>query len=57
MTRLTFFPLGNADTTLIRLADNRLVLLDYADIRNPDDQFDSRCDLPSALRKEMSEAG
>lgn len=57
MTRLTFFPLGNADTTLIRLADNRLVLLDYADMRNPDDQFDVRCDLPVALRKEMSEAG
>lgn len=57
MTRLTFFPLGNADTTLIRLADNRLVLLDYADMRNPNDQFDSRCDLPVALRKEMSEAG
>lgn len=57
MTRLTFFPLGNADTTLIRLADNRLVLLDYADMRNAKDQFDNRCDLPVALRKEMSEAG
>lgn len=57
MTRLTFFPLGNADTTLIRLTDNRLVLLDYADMRDPNDQFDGRCDLPVALRKEMSEAG
>ncbi|MDB5531498.1 MAG: uncharacterized protein JWR51_4601 [Devosia sp.] len=57
MTRLTFFPLGNADTTLIRLADNQLVLLDYADMRDPSDQFDGRCDLPAALRKEMSEAG
>lgn len=57
MTKLTFFPLGNADTTLIRLKDNRLVLLDYADMRDPDDQFDSRCDLPVVLRKEMTEAG
>ena len=57
MTRLTSFPLGNADTLLIRLADDRLVLLDYADMRCPDDRWDGRCDLPVELRKEMSLAG
>lgn len=57
MTRLTLFPLGNADTTLIRLADDRLVLLDYADMRCPDDRWDLRCDLPVELRKEMNLAG
>lgn len=56
-TKITFFPLGNADTSLIRLADERLVLLDYADKRDPDNQYDARCDLPEELRKEMDDAG
>ena len=54
MTALTFFPLGNADSTLLRLADDRLVLLDFANMRNTSDRFDVRCDLPVELRKEMS---
>ena len=54
--KLTFFPTGNADTTLIRLADDRLVLLDYADMHNPDDPYDQRCDLAVELRKELSDA-
>lgn len=54
MTRYTFFPVGNADTTLLRLADDRLVLMDYADMRNCDDQWDARCDLATELKKEMS---
>lgn len=56
MTAFTFFPIGNADTTLIRLADDRLVLFDYANMRNAADRFDVRCDLPVELRKEMSAA-
>ena len=31
MPKLTFYPLGNADTCLIDLADGRKVLFDYAD--------------------------
>lgn len=53
---ITFFPLGNADTSLIRLADNRLVLLDYANKGDPENQYDARCDLPDELRKEMDDA-
>jgi hypothetical protein len=53
---ITFFPLGNADTSLIRLADKRLVLLDYANKRDPKNQYDARCDLPEELRKEMDDA-
>ena len=53
---LTFFPLGNADTTLIRLANNDLVLMDYADRRNADDPTDKRVDLPKALRDELDDA-
>lgn len=44
-----FFPLGNADTLLMNLADGRKILVDYADMRNPDDAEDIRCDLPSEL--------
>jgi hypothetical protein len=55
--KLTFFPIGNADTTLIRLADDRLVLLDYADMHNPDDPYDKRCNLAAELKKELTDAG
>lgn len=54
---LTFFPLGNADTTIIRLANNDLVLLDYANVRDPADASDKRIDLPSALRDQLDDAG
>lgn len=54
---LTFFPLGNADTTLVRLANDDLVLLDYANVRNVADAADKRIDLPAALREELDDAG
>jgi len=54
---MTFFPLGNADTTLIRLANNDLVLMDYANMRVEDDPTDKRIDLPKALRDELDDAG
>jgi hypothetical protein len=53
---ITFFPLGNADTSLIRLADKQLVLLDYANKGDEKNQYDARCDLPEELRKEMEDA-
>ena len=46
--KLKFFPLGNADTTLIDLADGRKVLVDYAAM-STDEDGDRRCDL----RKEL----
>ena len=51
MTKLTFHPLGNADTTLIELANDEKVLFDYADRKDPDEPSDLRCDLPAELRK------
>lgn len=54
---LTFYPLGNADTTLIRLCNDDLVLFDYADRRDPDDPYDKRIDLPNALRDQLADAG
>jgi hypothetical protein len=55
--QITFYPLGNADTALIRLADDRLVLVDYANMRDPADRADKRCDLPTELKKALREAG
>lgn len=56
MPRMTFYPLGNADTCLIDLANGRKVLFDYADKRNPDDEDDKRIDLPKALREDLKAA-
>lgn len=56
VAHLTFYPLGNADTTLIRLRDDNLVLFDYADMRNPKDPYDKRIDLPRVLREQLADA-
>ncbi len=55
MTQLTFFPLGNADTTLAELRDGRRMLFDYASVDSQDDG-DKRCDLPKLLREDMNQA-
>jgi ribonuclease BN (tRNA processing enzyme) len=55
--KITFYPLGNADTSLIRLADSRLVLFDFANMCDPTDKDDKRCDLPAELRRALSDAG
>jgi hypothetical protein len=54
MPKLTFFPLGNADTCLIDLANGKKLLFDYSDERNPDDDDDKRIDLPKALRDDLN---
>ncbi|TGG92891.1 hypothetical protein E4656_12270 [Natronospirillum operosum] len=46
-----FFPIGNADTCLIELANGRRVLFDFADMHSPDDADDKRCDLEKELRE------
>lgn len=54
--RIHFFPIGNADTVRLDLADDRKVLVDYADMRNGADD-DQRCDLPEELRRDLRKAG
>lgn len=50
--QITFFNIGNADTTLLELADGRRVLFDYAHMKtSPDDRM---CDLPSELNKRVA---
>lgn len=51
-----FFPLGNADTLRLDLADGRKILVDYADMRCADDEEDLRCDLPAELRRDLAKA-
>lgn len=51
--RITFYPLGNADTCRLDLRDGRKMLVDYADMRNGDEPADKRIDLLAALRKDL----
>lgn len=50
---LTFFPIGNADTTLIKLTNGQNVLIDYAHMRCDVDD-DKRIDLPTAMNKQVT---
>ena len=40
MAKLTFFPLGNADSCLIDLADSKKLLFDFGDQKDRDDPHD-----------------
>ena len=53
MPKVTFFPIGNADTCLIELDNDRRTLFDFADMRNPDDKDDKRCDLEGEIRARL----
>lgn len=53
MPKMTAFPIGNADTTLLELAGGEKILFDYANRRTADDPDDKRCDLPAELRKNL----
>ncbi|MGU3540412.1 hypothetical protein [Methylobacterium sp. A54F] len=53
----TFYPLGNADCTLLDLANKSKVLIDFGNQRNPDDPRDTRCDLAKVLRDDLRKSG
>jgi len=48
MAKLMFYPIGNADTTLLHLNDDRLVLVDYCNM--PLEEDDKRIDLEEEIR-------
>lgn len=54
MPKLTFFPLGNADSCLIDLAGGQKLLFDYANVRCADDPNDRRVDLAARLRDDLA---
>jgi hypothetical protein len=56
MTKLTFFPIGNADTCLVELHDGRRMLIDFADMKDRNDKSDKRCDLTKLLSDDFDEA-
>ena len=56
MAKLNFYPLGNADSTLIHLADDRLILKDYFKV-DKDDEDDKRIDLERELRDYLDQQG
>lgn len=51
---ITFYPIGNADTTLIELKNDQKILFDYANMRDPTDDEDKRIDLPTELDKSVT---
>ncbi len=53
MHTVVFFPLGNADSYLIRLENGRCALFDYAAMRATDEVSDRRIDLPVALHQQL----
>jgi len=53
MHKLTFYPLGNADCCLIELDGGKKILFDYANTRDPEDNEDLRCDLPTLIREHL----
>jgi hypothetical protein len=54
MPKLTFYPVGNADTFVIDLAGGEKFIFDYANRRTGEDG-DKRCDLPAELRKDLGD--
>lgn len=55
MHKITLFPLGNADTSLIELDNGKRILIDYADMKDYTNNDDKRIDLPKELRKSLSD--
>lgn len=51
---IKFYPLGNADTTLISLSNGKHILWDFANVKTDEDD-DKRCDLPEELDKEVKD--
>lgn len=56
MHKLTFYPLGNADSCLIDLEDGEKILFDFGDEGDPNDEDDLRIGLCATLREDMESA-
>lgn len=55
MARITFYPLGNADSSLVEFADGRLMLIDYYRGKDEDDDQDKRISLQQELRSVLED--
>lgn len=56
MAKVTFYPLGNADSTLIDTRDGKKILFDFGDQKNRDDKTDKRIALAETLREDLEQA-
>src|SRR3989339_1133976 len=56
MHKITFYPLGNADSYLVDLDKGKKLLFDYAQCRDEEDDKDRRIDLASALKNDLKES-
>lgn len=56
MPKVTFYPLGNADCYQLDLAGGEKLLIDFADVADPNDQEDRRIALASTLRDDLAAA-
>lgn len=55
MIKITFYPVGNADTSLIEFENGKRMLVDFAHSINGENEDDKKVDLASELRKLLNE--
>ena len=53
---ITFFPLGNADTTRLKLADGQRILFDFADM-GKSEKSEVMIDLADEIRSDLRQGG
>jgi len=53
MAKVTFYPLGNADSYLIQTDQDKFFLFDFADMKDPDDSSDKRIQLEESLKDDI----
>jgi len=51
MHKINFFPIGNADSCLIQLDNNKTIIVDYAHKKDNNDDDDKRIDLESSVKE------
>lgn len=57
MTQISFYPIGNADTSLVELNDGRRMLIDFANTKDRNsNNKDKKCDLTKLLREDLEGA-
>ncbi len=56
MPKMTVYPVGNADTSLLDLANGEKILFDFANYHDPKKRDEKRIDLAEALREDLRRA-
>ena len=51
--KITFFPIGNADSSLIELENGKVIQIDFADMKDKSDSNDKRVDLSKELNNRV----